>query len=222
MFVRKCLPVFRAAVTALLILSAAIAAPILLRPFYYLHIKPMGLGEDMLLTAGQVKTAYNEMMNYCTGLSSTFSVGVLGWSESGFAHFADVRKLFLLDLGVLAGSAIALILIAVFQRKNRNPLCLGGHTPGFWGAIGLGGAFLVVGGLAALDFDRAFVIFHELFFPGKSNWVFDGYEDPIIYLLPWQFFRNCAIFILAVILISSISLIIRDFRLRKINGKQGA
>jgi integral membrane protein (TIGR01906 family) len=54
---------------------------------------------------------------------------------------------------------------------------------------------LVVGGLAALDFDRAFVIFHHIFFPGKDNWMFDPRTDAIILVLPQQFFMNCAILI---------------------------
>ena len=53
---------------------------------------------------------------------------------------------------------------------------------------------------AALDFDRAFVVFHSVFFPGKDNWIFDWRTDPIILLLPQDFFRNCAILILALLL----------------------
>lgn len=52
--------------------------------------------------------------------------------------------------------------------------------------------FLAVGGLAALDFDRAFVVFHALFFPGKDNWLFDPETDQIITILPQVFFRNSA------------------------------
>jgi integral membrane protein (TIGR01906 family) len=92
---------------------------------------------------------------------------------------------------------------------------LGGHTPGFWASVGLGVSFLVVGGLAALDFERAFVIFHQLFFSGKDNWIFDYRTDPIITMLPEEFFRNCAILILAGILIGCGLLIGRDLYLRR-------
>ena len=65
------------------------------------------------------------------------------------------------------------------------------------GLFDLNAALLLGSGavLAALDFDRAFVVFHSLFFPGKTNWVFDWYHDPIIRVLPQEFFRNCAILI---------------------------
>lgn len=209
----KLLAVAQAIVIALVILAGAIALPILCRFFFYLHIEPYGLTEAMGLTAAEIKTAYNEMMDYCMGLSGSFSAGVLPFSAEGAAHFADVRKLFILDLAVLAGAVLALIPLLVLGRKKA--LRLGEHTPGFWASVGLGVSFLVVGGLAALDFERAFVIFHQLFFPGKDNWIFDYRTDPIITMLPDEFFRNCAILILAGILIGCGILIGRDLYLRR-------
>lgn len=209
---RKILAIAEAVLIALVILAGAIAVPVLFRPFFYLHIGPFGLTDAVGLTVQQVKTAYNEMMDFCIGLTDTFSVGALNFSQSGMEHFADVRKLFVLDLRVLAVAAV--LLFGVFFLRRKKPVCLLGHTPGFWGAVGLGTTFLAVGGLAALDFDRAFVIFHRIFFPGKSNWIFDSREDPVISMLPAEFFRNCAILILAVILISCGLLLARDWKQR--------
>ena len=198
--------IVRAVLIALVILTGAIAVPILFRPFFYLHIGPLDLPSVTGLTAAEIKTAYKEMMQYCIGLSDAFSVGVLPFSESGAAHFADVRRLFLLDLWVFAISAL-LLGGSFFLKKTTR---LGGHTPGFWSTIGLGVSIVTVGGLAALDFDRAFEVFHKLFFPGKDNWMFSSYEDPVIDILPVEFFRNCAILIFALILISCIALLLWD------------
>ena len=195
----KTLTVLQAILIAVVILSGAIAAPVLCRPFYYLHIGPLDLPEVVGLTAEQIKTAYNEMMDFCIGISDDFSVGALAWSEEGKAHFADVRKLFVLDLWALIASAVLLTAVTILRRKNK--VLLKGHAPGFWGSVGLGVCFALVGGLAALDFNKAFEIFHKLFFPGKDNWLFDPRQDPIILALPEAFFRNCAILILALILI---------------------
>ena len=194
----KLLVIAKAILTALVILSGAIALPILLRPFYWWHIGPLDIPSWVGLDVSQIKEAYGEMMDYCMGLSRSFSVGVLPFSESGAAHFADVRKLFILDLAVFAVAGIALIALCATDRK---PVRLAGHTPGFWSAVGLGTSFAIVGGLVAIDFDEAFTVFHKLFFPGKDNWVFDGWTDPVIYMLPAEFFRNCAILIFAVILL---------------------
>lgn len=205
---RKTLGFCKAALIALVVLAGAIALPVLFRPFFWWHIKPLGLEKLSGLTGDQIKIAYGEMMDYCVGISREFSVGVLPFSASGAAHFADVRKLFLLDIWALAISAVALMGLTVFTRKQD--LRLAGHTPGFWAATGLGVSFVAVGGLAALDFDRAFTVFHKLFFPGKDNWIFYPSKDPVIKMLPAEFFRNCAILILAVILISCVALLLWD------------
>lgn len=197
---------------ALVILSGSIALPILFRPFFWWHIEPYGIPEYMGLTAARIKEAYGEMLDYCMGLNNTFSVGVLPFSVAGAEHFADVRNLFILDLTVFVIAAIALGALCYVNRKDQ--LRLAGHTPGFWSAVGLGASFALVGGLVAIDFDKAFTVFHKIFFPGKDNWIFDPYEDPVINMLPAEFFRNCAILIFAVILISCMGLLLYDRKKR--------
>ena len=136
---------------------------------------------------------------------------MLPFSASGASHFADVRVLFLLDLWIAVISLAALVILFVLSRKRKlTPAPLLGHGPGFWAAIGLGGLFLIVGGLAATNFERAFVVFHSIFFPGKTNWLFDWRTDPIILLLPEDFFRNCAILILALLVFWCVVLIAAD------------
>jgi len=211
----KSISVAKAVLIALVILSGAIALPILFRPFFWWHIGPLELPAFTGLSVAQIKTAYGEMLDYCVGLKDTFSVGVLPFSESGAAHFADVRKLFLLDLWVLVISATALMALHIWKPRTVR---LAGHMPGFWSAVGLGAAFVTLGGLVALNFERAFMVFHKLFFPGKADWQFDSRVDPVIGMLPEGFFRNCAILILAVILISCTALLILD---RKMYHRRG-
>ena len=200
---------------ALTLLTAAVAVPILCRPFYYAHIGPLKLEERTGLTEDEIKTAFNEMLDYCLG-AEEFSTGVLKWSESGKAHFTDVRVLFLLDLRALGASLVLLAAVLLYARSSgRTPARPLGRGPAFWAGAGLGGAFLLVGGLAALDFDRAFVVFHALFFPGKDNWLFDPRVDQIINILPQEFFRSCAILILALLALGCAALILWDILRRK-------
>ena len=206
----KPLAILTAFVIALTLLTVAVAAPILCRPFYYTHIGPLQLEQRTGLTEDEIRTAFDEMLDYCLG-GPEFSTGVLKWSESGKSHFTDVRALFLLDLAVLVCCLVLLVVLAVlFRRGRRRPARLLGRGPSFWAGAGLGTVFLVVGALAALDFDRAFVVFHALFFPGKSNWIFDPGEDQIINILPQEFFRNCAILILAILVAGCAALIVFD------------
>jgi len=213
---KKLLAVLLSLLTALFLLSAAIAVPILCKPFYYAQIEPLHIVENSGFSREQIVWAFNETVDFCIGLRPEFSTGELAWSESGRDHFVDVRGLFQLDLLLAAVTGILLLVWAALRRKTAlRPYYFLGRGPGFWGSVGLGGAFIVLGGLAALDFDRAFVIFHALFFPGKDNWLFDYRTDQVILILPEEFFRNCAILVLALIVLGCGALIALDFRKKK-------
>lgn len=219
----KLLSLFTGVFTALLVLSASIAVPLLCRPFYYAHIEALNLDGYTGLSVEQIREAFDQVMDYCLGLRPDFAAGVLPFSESGASHFADVRVLFLLDLWVAVISLAALVILFIISRRKKlTPAPLLGHGPGFWAAIGLGGLFLIVGGLAATNFERAFVIFHSLFFPGKTNWLFDWRTDPIILLLPEDFFRNCAILILALLIFWCVILIAADLLAQRRRKKLAA
>ena len=207
----KLLTVILSVVLAVVLLAFSIAAPIVCRPFYYAHITPLELEQRTGLTRDQIKTAYNEMLDYCLG-GEKFSTGVLRWSQSGKDHFTDVRVLFLLDLRVLGVFALLLLIILIAMRfTSWRPCRLLGRGPLFWAGAGLAAVFPIVGGLAATDFDRAFTVFHTLFFPGKDNWLFDPRTDEIINILPQEFFMHCAVLILAILILGCAIFIAVDF-----------
>lgn len=207
----KILSFVLAFVLAIFVLSASIAVPILCRPFYYAHIDLLRIVETTGIKEEVIRRAYDDVLDYCTGKTETFSAGNMPFSESGANHFADVKRLFLLDFWA-AGISLVLLagLIAYAQLYRVRPKRILGHNPWFWGATGLGGALVIVGGLAAIDFNKAFVVFHTLFFPGKDNWKFNWIKDPVILILPQDFFRNCTILALFLVLFSCGILIIFD------------
>lgn len=213
---RKLLSVFAAFAMALTILTGSIALPLLIRPFYRAQIEPLGIPARSGLTVEQIGAAFDDVMDYCLGKRPDFAAGVLPFSQEGASHFADVRVLFLLDIRLLAVSLAALLALYLLRRRKGMALCrFGGRGPGFWAACGLGGLFVIVGGLAALDFDRAFTVFHTIFFPGKDNWLFDPMTDPVILILPEEYFRSCALLILAGLLLACGVLIAADLRRRR-------
>ena len=194
----RILSVFLILTLALFAVSAGIAAPILSRSFYKLHVHSLRLPEATDWTEEQILDAYDDVMGFLLH-SKSFGTGELKWSESGKAHFTDVRGLFLLDLRIFAitGGLLAfLLLISVKTLPTR----FGNRGPSFWAGAGVLALFLIIGGLGATDFDRAFTVFHHIFFPGKTNWLFDPSEDQIIQILPEIYFRDCAILAIGVIL----------------------
>lgn len=54
-----------------------------------------------------------------------------------------------------------------------------------------------------IDFDSSFVVFHEILFD-NDYWIFDPVLDPVINILPAEFFMNSGLMILGLILASSI------------------
>lgn len=202
------------------IITFSIGLPIYFRPFYYAHIDALDLVEVSGFSKTEIKEAYNEVLDYLTIPGKEFSVGVMRYSESGEAHFADCKVLFDLNASVLVISAIIIIAILVFSKKGmiERPT-LAYLSAEFWSAVAAIVLPIVLFGLASLNFEKAFVVFHKIFFPGKSNWLFDSYDDQIINVLPQTFFMNCAILIVCGVLFISFALIVKEIVVYKKSQK---
>lgn len=212
----KCLAALLAVAVFFFILTASIGLPIYIRPFYYAHIEALDLPGVSGFAADRIIEAYDEVLDYLTLPGRDFGTGVMACSESAADHFRDCKVLFDLNAGLLLASAAVIAVLWVLRRMGRiGPLKLGSHGGAFWGALAAVGIPLVVGALAALDFSRAFVIFHSIFFPGKDNWLFDWNADQIIRVLPQQFFMNCAILIGAGILVLSLGILAAEYCLNR-------
>ena len=191
---KRLLSLLCALCVSVFMLTASIALPIYIRPFYYAHIGAYELEQLSGYSESQIREAYDEVLDYLTLPGKEFGTGVMPCSHEAEHHFADCKVLFELNAGLLLGSALVLALLFA-MRKKWGPYRLGRHSAPFWAAVLSLTAPVIIGALAALDFDRAFVVFHSIFFPGKTNWLFDWYADQIIRVLPQEFFRNCAILI---------------------------
>ena len=166
----KILSVALSIAIAFLVLTAAIAVPILFRPFYYWQIGPLGLEAATGLSRSEIIEAYNQMKNFCIGITHEFSTGVLTWSEWGRSHFVDVRSLFMLDLIVLGVTALGLLAWRVARsRLHIRPYRFAGRTPGFYAGAGLLSVFIVVGLLVATTFQGRLLYSTGCFFQGRKT-----------------------------------------------------
>lgn len=188
----------------LLILTFSIGLPIYCRPFYYAHIEPLGLVAETGHSESEIKTAYNELLDYLTLQGKEFSTGVMAFSESGKAHFADCKVLFDLNIILFFASLTIVLALLVLKKYGKiNSLHLGKRHASFYSGIAAVAVPLAIGSFAVFDFEGAFTVFHKVFFPNKENWIFDPLTDEIINVLPISFFRNCAILIAASIVVLS-------------------
>lgn len=197
--------------TSLLIVSFAISFTILFRPFYYWQIKPLNLEEKSGHTYSEIKEAYDDVLDY-TVFNKPFSTGVLKYSESGQDHFRDCKILFTINFIILGITSVVVLL----KKKYFNNIKLLKMNIGFWSSILILSLFLIIFIITLfIGFDNLFTIFHNIFFLGKDNWIFYPSEDEIIRILPEQYFMNCAILILSIISVISITTIIREIYKRK-------
>lgn len=158
-----------------------------------------GVLDDLEMEKEDVMQVTREMMDYLRGDREDLVVDTVvnGKTREFFndrekAHMADVQKLFLgglnLRLGamvVLAASCVALLLVKADWKKVLPKSFL----------AGAGGFILVSGIFAALiasDFNKYFVMFHEIFFD-NDLWLLDPRTDLLIRMLPEGFFFDMVI-----------------------------
>ena len=121
----------------------------------------------------------------------------LPMSVTGEIHFQEVKRIFdfMQIAGLLTMAASAILIIRGIRRNDLGWLRLSGV---------LGFVIpLVLGALAALNWERFFVTFHELFFD-NDYWLFDPVTDPVINILPDTYFFHCAAGILILVAAGSV------------------
>lgn len=165
----KCLNIVLAISLAVFILTLSIAVPILVRPFYYMQIDQLAIPAVSGVSKGDCKKAYDEMLDYCIGLSDRFSTGNLKWSMEGKSHFDDCRELFALDFNLLLYSGTFIVLMIVLHIIDKfNMEAIGKHLPGFWAGSILLGAIIVIAFLQQVILSLRLLFSTFYFFQAKK------------------------------------------------------
>lgn len=181
----------------LLFISVAVIVTINFRPLYYLDIGLLDIEASSGLSRAEIISNYNALIDY----SSPFFRGELTFptltaSPSGLQHFVEVKNIFN-SFYIMGAITLVLGIIIILQKsKNRDfsYLLVSSIT-----AVVLP---LLLGIYMCIDFDRAFVIFHKIFF-NNDYWMFDPATDPVITILPDTFFLHCAVLIIVLVLLFS-------------------
>lgn len=185
---------------SLLIIGAAVRITVGFRDLYYYDIDKLKITEMSGMSKQDIKLNYDYLIDYNLNKKvDSFKLPTLPSSEFGKIHFEEVReiiqnviKLFYICIVVCLFGTILSI-----KKKNIDILKIT--------SISLIVMPIVVSIPILVNFERSFVVFHELLF-SNDYWIFDPALDPVIMMLPEQFFLHAGLMILILILFTSIFL----------------
>lgn len=114
-------------------------------------------------------------------------------STNGRIHFEEVKTIFeaIQVIMVVSGLISLPLVIRRFKEKEYRFLKLTGLITIIVPAM--------LGFVVALDFESAFITFHQIVFR-NNYWVFDYRNDPVINILPETFFMHCFIMIVIIVI----------------------
>lgn len=168
--------------------------------FYPLEISYFALLDKVHLKAETIQYNFNILMNYLTNpFSQKLAMPDFRSSVAGLHHFQAVKYLFHLAQVVFVLTLPALIFfiqkvikkgfLALYQRN----LLILSLLP-----------FIMICLAGLIGFDSFFTLFHQVLFVGDNTWLFDPAKDPVIWILPEEFFMHT--FILFALLYEGIFL----------------
>lgn len=183
----------------LTILSASIIFTLNFRPLYYFDIDYFHLEEYTGYSKEMIRKNYDVLIDYNSVFySEDLNFPDFPMSEQGHIHFIEVKHIFVFIEAVLFPLSLLFSLIGIWRLKKQKPVFL--KLTSVLSLI----LPILAGLLIALNWNRAFVLFHKLFF-NNDYWIFDAATDPIIRILPDGYFMHCALMILVLIFWGSLS-----------------
>ena len=195
---------------AMFIISAAVTIALNMRFIYAADIDRYGLTEISGLSKKELMEDYNELIDYnCVWGDSSLDFPHFTLSDGAAQHFVEARRIFLFfGWGILMFGIPALIGIIIAKRKNY------GHGYLLCSAVLTLVLPILLGASCAIAWDQIFVLFHKISF-GNDLWLFDPAVDPVINVLPDQFFLHEALAIFGLVITGGVICLALYLRSRK-------
>lgn len=205
-----------ALVLTLFIIGVSVVGTLAFRPLYYQDMKKLNIAETSGYSVEEIRENYDALIDYnMAWKDGDLSFPTLPMSETGKIHFEEVKEIFDIFkyLAVFGGIVGVAGIVFMARKKEYRYLKMT--------AIVSCGLPVVLGILVALFWDKVFVIFHELFF-NNDYWIFDSSTDPVITILPDEFFMHCALLIFGGVLFGAmlctvIYLVVRKCARNRVN-----
>lgn len=151
---------------------------------YSADIDRLNISGSSGFSKNEIQLNYDAMLEYLSPFSNeNFTLPTMRYSESGSYHFAQCKALFNTVYLFGFASLLLLLILASVKAVSRKTLRVS--------AIITIIIPLLIYCAFSINEDRAFVIFHHIFFKG-SSWIFDPKLDELIKILPVEYFVHCA------------------------------
>ncbi len=191
--------VLLALVGFLFLTSLSVTLVLNFRGLYYFDIDYLNLAEETGYSEEVIRENYDALIDYnlITNTDEALTLPDFPVSETGGIHFQEVKQIFVAVqiLGILTGIVFLVVFWARRRLRDYGSLKL---IPVFSIAIPA-----VLGIAIAVNWDAVFVEFHEIFFQ-NDYWLFNPATDPVILILPDEFFAHCAVAILILMVIGGL------------------
>lgn len=164
---------------------------------YNLYIEKYAQNTEYLNSIS-LKKNYNYMMSYIQNpRKEAFKLPTIPFSLNGKKHFEDVKKIIIYSEYIFVVSIILFILVSFMTQKNYVLFCLKSSGKELI-TISIFSLFI-----SFLSFSELFDSFHKIIFK-NDYWIFDPKYDPVILILPENYFMHCADVILCFSLLTGI------------------
>jgi integral membrane protein (TIGR01906 family) len=180
------------------LISLAVKATLAFRQLYLYDLEHLNIAKNYGMPKEEIVKNYNILIDYVQNKNiAKLQMPSFPMSKEGEIHFVEVKALFMKFTILMYITGIISLLGILLMIKDKCYKYLK------YSSTLLLTVPIILAIPFAIDFDKSFTIFHKIFF--KNNyWEFDPIKDPIINVLPQEFFFHCAVMILLILVISSL------------------
>ena len=196
---KKIINVIFSVIFSVLIISTIVKFTVGFKQLYYLDIDYLNIPDLSGLSKEDIKKNYDYMINYNLGkYDKELELPSIKSSEGGKIHFEEVRHIFKILDKIFNISLILSIIGLIINILNKNIEFLKTTSK----ALILIPLILMLP--IVVNFEGSFILFHKIMF-NNDYWIFDSSLDPVINILPKEFFFHAGLMILILIIIASIT-----------------
>lgn len=196
---RKIINLIFSVIFSVLIIITIVKFTVGFKQLYYFDINYLNIPILSGLSKEEIKENYDYMIDYNLGKDKEeFELPTIKSSEQGKIHFEEVRNIFQ-SMNKIFNILLVLSIIGVVINildKNIEILKTTSKTLILLPMI----LMLPI----VINFSGSFVLFHKIMFD-NDYWIFDPSLDPVINILPEEFFFHAGVMILILIIIASLA-----------------